>query len=100
MITDAEFQLTKLPSGQPTGTGELSVECQGMSNPEQSKRTQLEEKLRELDQQLRSEMLARGFDPAQTDNLALTAPLARLYMERENLRAEIESLLALKSEGG
>lgn len=71
-----------------------------MSNPEQSKRTQLEQKLRELDEQLRSEMLARGFDPAQTDNLALTAPLARLYMERENLRAEIESLVALESENG
>jgi predicted nucleic acid-binding Zn-ribbon protein len=64
----------------------------GMSGLERSKRTQLEEKLREVDQQLRTEMLARGFDPAQDDNVALTAPLAKLYMERENLRAELESL--------
>ncbi len=63
-----------------------------MCLPEESKRAQLEAKLREVDERLRSEMLARGFDPAQDENLALTAPLAKLYMERENLRAELESL--------
>jgi len=62
-----------------------------MSDPKESKRTELAEKLRQVDQQLRSEMLARGFDPAQDDNVALTAPLAKLYMERENLRAELDS---------
>jgi uncharacterized lipoprotein YajG len=64
-----------------------------MSSPAESKRIELAEKLREVDQQLRSEMLARGFDPAQDDNVALTAPLAKLYMERENLRAELDSLV-------
>lgn len=63
-----------------------------MSPIEESKRTQLEAKLREVDERLRTEMLARGFDPAQDDNVALTAPLAKLYMERENLRAELDSL--------
>lgn len=63
-----------------------------MCPTEESKRAQLEAKLREVDERLRSEMLARGFDPAQDENLALTAPLAKLYMERENLRAELESL--------
>lgn len=63
-----------------------------MSQPEGSKRTLLEEKLRQVDQRLRKEMLARGFDPAQDDNVALTAPLAKLYTERENLRAALESL--------
>ena len=53
---------------------------------------ELEERLREVDHQLRSEMLARGFDPAQDENVALTAPLAKLYMERENVRAELDSL--------
>ncbi len=52
--------------------------------------TQLEEKLREVDERLRSEMRARGFDPAQDENLALTGPLAKLYMEREQLREELE----------
>jgi hypothetical protein len=57
-----------------------------------STRKELEEKLRALDQQLHDGLLARGFDPAQDDNLALTAPLAKLYMERENLREELETL--------
>jgi hypothetical protein len=63
-----------------------------MSGPEASRQTELAERLRRVDQQLRSEMIARGFDPAQDDNLALTAPLAKLYMERESLRAELETL--------
>jgi hypothetical protein len=63
-----------------------------MPNLEESKLRQVEQKLREVEQQLHSMMLARGFDPAQADNLALTAPLAKLYLERENLRAEIETL--------
>jgi hypothetical protein len=67
-----------------------------MSIPRQpaldSTRTQLEEKLREVDERLRSQMRARGFDPAQDENLALTGPLAKLYMERENLRDELETL--------
>jgi len=59
---------------------------------EEYRRTRLEEKLRIVDQQLRSELRARGFDPDQDDNLALTAPLAKLYSEREELREELESL--------
>ena len=54
--------------------------------------TELEERLRELDERLRSEMRARGFDPAQDRNLALTGPLAKLYMERETLREELQTL--------
>lgn len=61
-------------------------------NSEEFRRTRLEEKLREVDQRLRREMRARGFDPEQDNNLALTAPLARLYSEREQLREELESL--------
>jgi hypothetical protein len=57
-----------------------------------SKRRELEDKLRALDQQLRSGLLARGFDPAQDDNLALTGPLAKLYLERKNLREELEAI--------
>jgi hypothetical protein len=74
----------------------VSVECCSMSNPETSSleaaQKELEERLRVLDEQLRSEMRARGFDPAQDQNLALTGPLARLYMERENLREKLETL--------
>ena len=73
------FRMSGLEEARDTSEGEL-------------RRTRLEEKLREVDQQLRREMRARGFDPDQDDNLALTAPLARLYSEREQLRDEIESL--------
>jgi hypothetical protein len=64
-----------------------------MGSSEETRRTRLAEKLREVDQRLRREMRARGFDPDQDDNLALTAPLAKLYTEREELREELESLL-------
>jgi hypothetical protein len=60
---------------------------------EETRRTRLEEKLREVDQQLRREMRARGFDPDQDDSLALTSPLAKLYTERERLKEELASLL-------
>lgn len=67
-----------------------------MSNPEpaslESARTELEQKLRTVDEQLRRELRARGFDPSQDENLALTGPLAKLYLERENLRDELETL--------
>jgi hypothetical protein len=67
-----------------------------MSNPNSASlekaQAELEARLRELDERLRSEMRARGFDPAQGENLALTGPLAKLYMERETLRGELETL--------
>lgn len=71
-----------------------------MSRPGESQRTRLAERLHEVDKQLRAGMLARGFDPSQDDNVALTAPLAKLYTERENLRAELESLAENESPEG
>ncbi|MGI9069410.1 MAG: hypothetical protein ACR2HX_23780 [Pyrinomonadaceae bacterium] len=70
----------------------MSASEKSTDSSDGSRRTRLEEKLREVDQQLRREMRARGFDPDQDDNLALTAPLARLYTERQELREELESL--------
>ena len=69
-----------------SGMEETSDSSEGL------RRTYLEEKLREVDQQLRCEMRARGFEPDQYDNVALTAPLAKLYSEREQLKEELESL--------
>ena len=57
-----------------------------------ARRRQLEAKLREVDERLRREMRRRGFDPDQDENLALTGPLAKLYMERESLREELETV--------
>ena len=67
----------------------------GVTNPESeplAPRRQLEARLREVDERLRSELRTRGFDPDQDENLALTGPLAKLYMERESLREELETL--------
>ena len=36
-------------------------------------------------------MRGRGFDPAQADNVALPGPLAKLYAEREELRAQLQT---------
>jgi len=50
----------------------------------------LRRQLRDLDEQFDREMRARGFDPAQTENIALPSHLARLYVEREQIRARLE----------
>jgi hypothetical protein len=79
----------------------VSVELGSLSNPNsaasEKAQTKLEEKLRELDERLRSQMQARGFDPEQAENMALTSPLAKLYMEREALREELETLSGSKN---
>lgn len=75
-----------------SGNGKTACRMLYMSGSEESRRMRLEEQLREVQQRLRSEMLARGFDPNQDENIALTAPLAKLYTEREKLRAQLESL--------
>ena len=55
-----------------------------------SSRDELNQKLRALDMEFEREMRARGFDPAQAENVALPSHLAALYAEREQARAQIE----------
>ncbi len=50
----------------------------------------LREQLRTLDAEFDREMRARGFDPAQAENVALPSHLAALYLERERIRAALE----------
>jgi len=52
----------------------------------------MSEQLRDLDAEFDREMRARGFDPAQAENVALPSHLAALYAERERIRAELEEL--------
>jgi hypothetical protein len=52
----------------------------------------LREKLRALDAEFDREMLARGFDPAQAENVALPSHLAALYSERVQIKAQLEEL--------
>ena len=51
---------------------------------------ELREKLRDLDLRFDREMRARGFDPAQAENVALPSHLAALYSEREKIKTEID----------
>jgi hypothetical protein len=62
-----------------------------MSN-ERDGRRELEDRLREVEANFVRQMRERGFEPAQAENIALPGPLARLYAEREELRAELEKL--------
>jgi uncharacterized damage-inducible protein DinB len=52
----------------------------------------LDAKLREVEQRFGREMRARGFDPAQAENIPLTPALSKLYAEREQLRHELHAL--------
>jgi hypothetical protein len=52
----------------------------------------LGERLRALDTEFDQEMRARGFDPAQAENVALPSHLATLYARREQIRAELREL--------
>lgn len=55
---------------------------------------QLEERLREVEETFERQMRERGFEPDQAELVALPGPLAKLYAEREELRADLEDLKA------
>ncbi|MBA3569590.1 MAG: hypothetical protein H0W34_01570 [Pyrinomonadaceae bacterium] len=55
---------------------------------------ELEDRLREVEASFVRQMRERGFEPAQAENIALPGPLAKLYAEREELRAVLEQLKA------
>lgn len=63
-----------------------------MSQPEELEVFRLEERLRAVEQEFERGMRARGFDPAQDENLALTSSLAKLYEERDELRTRLAAL--------
>ena len=52
----------------------------------------LREKLRTLDAEFNRELRARGFDPAQAENVALPSHLAKLYTAREQIKGELDEL--------
>ncbi|MGH9882894.1 MAG: hypothetical protein ACRD6N_15760 [Pyrinomonadaceae bacterium] len=58
----------------------------------ESTRRQLEAKLHQLEETFARHMRARGFDPAQAENIPLTPELAQLQAERMQL---LEALAAL-----
>ncbi len=64
----------------------------------QDKPYDLRQKLRALDAEFEREMRARGFDPAQAENVALPTELSRLYAERELIREKLEEASGRQSE--
>ena len=64
-----------------------------MSSESDVRRAKLEAKLRKVEETFESELRARGFDTAQSQNVALPGSLAKLYAELEQLRSELEELL-------
>ncbi len=63
-----------------------------MSQPDDLEISRLEEKLLIVEQEFERGMRARGFDPAQDENVALTSSLAKLYEERNDLRNRLASI--------
>ena len=60
---------------------------------------ELQATLRECDARFALEARKRGFDPSQAQNMAMPAPLAKLFTECEAIKAELEEL-AENQEGG
>jgi hypothetical protein len=56
-------------------------------------RAELETKLRNVEAAFENELRARGFDPAQLQNVALPGSLATLYAQREQVKTELEELI-------
>jgi hypothetical protein len=52
----------------------------------------LRELLCECEARFDAEARKRGFDPAQAENMALPSTLARLFIECEQIRTELEEI--------
>jgi hypothetical protein len=65
-----------------------------MNNKKGEASNSLQERLREVEEQLQRKMRQRGFEPDQVEVVALPGDLAKLYVEREKLRAELSDLEA------
>jgi predicted RNase H-like nuclease (RuvC/YqgF family) len=73
--------------------------CRKMWTMSDVKETEtLREQLAALDAEFDREMRARGFEPAQQENVALPAHLAELYKQREQIKAELAELTEEKSD--
>jgi hypothetical protein len=57
-----------------------------------SRREELETRLKLLNQEFEKQMRARGFDPAQVENVALPSELAHLYGECQMLSEQLEEI--------
>ena len=63
-----------------------------MKDDNEQRVRELELRLREKSAEFDREFRARGFDPAQLENTAITGSLSRIYEDREALLTELEGL--------
>jgi len=61
---------------------------------------QLQARLQDISELFEQQMRARGFDPKQTDNVALPTGLARLYIERKKILEQLEEIEGRTSNDG
>jgi hypothetical protein len=59
---------------------------------------ELEDRLNSINERFTRELRARGFDPAQVETAALPGELAKLYLERQLLQAELSELTNRKNQ--
>jgi hypothetical protein len=63
-----------------------------IDDAEPLRRAQLKDHLTTLSAKLARELTVRGFDPAQSENIPMPPALAKLYIQVQTLRDEIQSL--------
>lgn len=73
---------------------EIACRISSVSYKTSQRRGRLEERLREVEEHFERQMRERGFEPDQAELIALPGPLAKLYTEREELRADLKDLEA------
>ena len=83
-------RLTALCCGKAARRSAVACRKILMMNSDRERISTIRRKLRELDVEFDREMRARGFDPAQAENVALPSHLAALYAEREQIKAALE----------
>jgi len=72
---------------------EVGCNMTTMSDPDDGEISELQQRLDVVEAEFEREMRSRGFDPAQHENVALTSSLAKLYQQREELKARLADLL-------
>jgi 7-keto-8-aminopelargonate synthetase-like enzyme len=78
---------------QSVAPSQSALEYGRMSAVERDTRiAELRQKLAELEARFRTEAHRRGFDPAQIENMALSAMLASLSAECTEVKSELEEL--------
>ena len=82
-------------NSEPFEISNLVVELRQMSKDLKDRLKQLELQLQLANENFDRELRARGFDPEQAETAALPTSLAKLYLQREALREELDDLKML-----